>query len=106
MSKSQFGLIGLAVMGANLARNMADKGVSTLVYNRISAKTKKFLEDFGDSPNLNGAFTLEDFVNGLERPRKIILLIKAGEPVDHMLDELVPLLDCGDIIFGLRRYYY
>lgn len=98
MCKSQFGLIGLAVMGANLARNMADKGVKTLVYNRTAAKTKKFLEDFGHSPNLDGAFTLKDFVNQLERPRKIILLIKAGQPVDDMLDELIPLLDAGDII--------
>ena len=85
-------------MGANLARNMADKGVKTLVYNRTAAKTKKFLEDFGHSPNLDGAFTLKDFVNQLERPRKIILLIKAGQPVDDMLDELIPLLDAGDII--------
>lgn len=98
MCKSQFGLIGLAVMGANLARNMADKGFKTLVYNRTAAKTKKFLEDFGESSNLNGVFTLKDFVNQLERPRKIILLIKAGQPVDDMLDELTPLLDSGDII--------
>ena len=85
-------------MGANLARNMADKGVKTLVYNRTAAKTKKFLEDFGHSPNLDGAFTLKDFVKQLERPRKIILLIKAGQPVDDMLDKLIPLLDAGDII--------
>ncbi|WP_296980101.1 NADP-dependent phosphogluconate dehydrogenase [uncultured Dialister sp.] len=98
MYKSQFGLIGLAVMGANLARNMASKGVKTLVYNRTAAKTKKFLEDFGDSPNLCGVFTLKDFVSQLEKPRKIILLIKAGKPVDDMLDELIPLLDQGDII--------
>lgn len=98
MDKSQFGLIGLAVMGANLARNMADKGFSTLVYNRTKSKTEKFMKDFGSSPNLSGAYGLEDFVNGLERPRKIILLIKAGDPVDAMLDELIPLLDKGDIV--------
>lgn len=107
MSKAaNIGLIGLAVMGANLARNLADKNISTLVFNRSVEKTEKFMEDFGDNPNLDSAATLEELVAGLERPRKLILMIKAGAPVDYMLQSLVPLLDEGDIVIDGGNSYF
>ena len=96
--KARIGLIGLAVMGANLARNLADKGISTLVYNRTPEKTRQFIKEFGGNRNLCGVESLEELIAGLERPRKIILMIKAGAPVDAMLDQLIPLLEKGDMI--------
>ena len=97
-AKGKIGLIGLAVMGANLARNLAGHGISTVVYNRSRDKTENFLKEFGSDPNLSGAAALEELVNSLEKPRKIILMIKAGEAVDAMMAKLVPFLEKGDIL--------
>ena len=85
-------------MGANLARNLAGKNISTLVFNRTAAKTEQFMKEFGDNPCLQAAYSLEELVQNLERPRKIILMIQAGAPVDAMLDTLTPLLETGDIV--------
>lgn len=98
MEQAQVGLIGLAVMGANLARNLADKKIRTLVYNRTGEKTRQFMERFGAEGNLDAAYSLEELVRGLARPRRIILMIKAGPAVDTMLEQLLPLLDKGDIL--------
>ena len=98
MQKAKIGLIGLAVMGANLARNLANNNIQTLVFNRTAAKTEQFIQDFGSNPCLQAAFSLDEFVQNLERPRKIILMIQAGMPVDAMLDTLTPLLEAGDIV--------
>lgn len=98
MEQAQVGLIGLAVMGANLARNLADKKICTLVYNRTEEKTRQFMERFGVKGNLDAAYSLEELVRGLARPRRIILMIKAGPAVDAMLEQLLPLLDKGDIL--------
>lgn len=92
-AKGKIGLIGLAVMGANLARNLAGHGISTVVYNRSRDKTENFLKEFGSDTNLSGAAALEELVNSLEKPRKIILMIKAGEAVDAMIAKLVPFLE-------------
>lgn len=97
-AKRKIGLIGLAVMGANLARNLAEHGISTVVYNRSHDKTENFLKEFGSDANLSGAAALEELVNSLEKPRKIILMIKAGEAVDTMIAKLIPLLEKDDIL--------
>jgi 6-phosphogluconate dehydrogenase len=106
MQKAKIGLIGLAVMGANLARNLANNNIQTLVFNRTAAKTEQFMHDFGSNPCLQAAFSLEEFVQNLERPRKIILMIQAGMPVDVMLDSLTPLLEAGDIVIDGGNSYF
>ncbi len=107
--KRQVGVIGLAVMGKNLAENIAEKGFQVAVYNRSSSKTKEMLmeiegEAFKD--NLEGFFTLEEFVEALELPRKIILMVKAGDAVDDTIQQLLPLLSKGDIIMDGGNSYY
>src|SRR4051812_4156342 len=75
--RSQIGLTGLAVMGANLARNIARNGYSIAVHNRTPAKTQAFVEEFGDEGEITGTETIPDFVAALERPRKLIIMVKA-----------------------------
>ncbi|RME72700.1 MAG: NADP-dependent phosphogluconate dehydrogenase, partial [Verrucomicrobia bacterium] len=97
--KSEIGLIGLAVMGQNLALNIADHGFQISVYNRTTDTMKRFVEANPDTPGgLVGCETLEAFVKSLKRPRKIIILVKAGGPTDAVIESLVPLLKKGDII--------
>ncbi len=160
-AKSAIGLVGLATMGANLARNIANKGFKISVFNRTIEKTEKFIKDFAvqypsksvpiknknslpetisgaknlpplrlpyaypasytsasgaeqaslrvqtsDSSLLHGSLTLKDFVSSLETPRKIILLVKAGSPVDDIIAELTPLLDKNDIIIDCGNSHY
>jgi 6-phosphogluconate dehydrogenase len=96
---SDIGLVGLAVMGQNLALNIADHGFQISVYNRTTETMEKFLAENPSTPGgLVGAKTLEEFVAGLSRPRKIIILVKAGGPTDAVIDSLLPLLEQGDII--------
>ncbi|HYP15175.1 MAG TPA: NADP-dependent phosphogluconate dehydrogenase [Bryobacteraceae bacterium] len=96
---SDIGLVGLAVMGQNLALNIADHGYRISVYNRTTSTMEKFVADNPETPGgLYGAATLEDFVQSLSRPRKVIILVKAGKPTDAVIDSLVPLLEPGDII--------
>ena len=99
------GLIGLGTMGANLARNIADKKFRICVYNRTPEVTAKFIEDFGNT-FLTGETNLKKFVQNLSRPRKIILLVKAGEAVDAVIHELLPLLQRGDIIIDGGNSYF
>ncbi len=96
-TKSQIGIIGLAVMGSNLARNFASRKISTLVFNRTFEKTEELIRDHGNE-FLHGSASLKEFVAGLELPRKIILMVKAGDAVDMVLKELLPLLDKDDIV--------
>ncbi len=93
MKKQNIGLIGLGVMGQNLILNMEDKGYSIAVYNRTSAKTEDFAESAAKGKNILPTYSLEEFVNSLETPRKIILLVKAGKAVDNFIEKLIPLLD-------------
>lgn len=96
---SDIGLIGLAVMGQNLALNIADHGFSISVYNRTTAKMRDFVAQHKRIPGkLTGKAVLQDFVVSIKRPRKIIILVKAGSGTDAVIDELVPLLEKGDII--------
>ncbi len=97
MSKSDFGLIGLAVMGQNLVLNVESRGFQVSVYNRTTSVTDEFIAENPDK-NLVGTKTLEEFVESLASPRKIQIMVKAGGPVDAVIDSLVPLLDQGDII--------
>ena len=96
---ADIGLIGLAVMGQNLALNIADHGFAMAVYNRTAAKTDTFVAENPDTPGgLYGYAELKDFVASLKRPRKVIILVKAGGPTDAVIDGLVPLLEDGDIV--------
>ncbi|MFP4167093.1 MAG: NADP-dependent phosphogluconate dehydrogenase [Opitutales bacterium] len=96
---SEIGLIGLAVMGQNLALNIADHGFKISVFNRTTQKTKDFVTQFPDTPGgLVGCETLEDFVRSLKRPRKVIILVQAGNATDKVIEGLLELLEEGDII--------
>ena len=97
--QSDIGLVGLAVMGQNLALNIADHGFRVSVYNRTTSKTDAFVAKNPDTPGgLCGAQTLEDFVQSLKRPRKMIILVQAGRATDAVINGLLPLLDPDDII--------
>ena len=95
---SDIGLVGLAVMGENLALNMESKGFRVSVYNRTVEKVDRFMEGRGKGLNFYGAHSLEDFISSLKSPRKVFLMVKAGKPVDDFIEKLIPLLDKGDII--------
>jgi 6-phosphogluconate dehydrogenase len=96
---SDIGLIGLAVMGQNLALNIADHGFQISVYNRTTEKTDRFVaENPGTPGGLVGTRSLEEFVGSLSRPRKMVILVQAGKATDAVIDGLVPLLEQGDIV--------
>lgn len=98
MTQQSFGVIGLAVMGENLALNVERNGFPIAVYNRSREKTDHFMATRAVGKNAKAAYTLEEFVALLERPRKILIMVKAGAPVDATIDQLKPLLDEGDIL--------
>ena len=114
MSKADIGLIGLAVMGQNLVLNMNDHGYRVAVFNRTYAKTEDFLSGpAAGRDTILGSETLEEFVGKLSAPRKVMLMVKAGEVVDIWIDKLIPLLEKGDVIIDggnshfpdtIRRY--
>ncbi|MCD7033248.1 NADP-dependent phosphogluconate dehydrogenase [Metabacillus sp. GX 13764] len=97
MPKQQIGVIGLAVMGKNLALNIESRGYSVSVYNRSSEKTEKFMEEAGGK-SVAACYSVEEFVQSLETPRKILLMVKAGEATDKTISSLLPHLDKGDIL--------
>lgn len=98
MAKQQFGVVGLAVMGKNLALNVESRGYSVAVYNRTYQKTEDFLNEEAKGKNFVGAKTIEEFVDSLEKPRKIMLMVQAGPATDATIASLKPLLDKGDIL--------
>ena len=98
MEKSDIGLIGLAVMGENLVLNMESKGFRVSVYNRTVEKVDKFVQGRGKDKNIFGARSLEEFVSSLKSPRKVFLMVKAGQAVDDFIEKLSPVLDPGDVI--------
>ena len=98
MTKRTFGVIGLAVMGENLALNVESRGFPIAVYNRTAAKTEAFMAKRAVGKDVVPAYSLEEFVKTLERPRKILVMVKAGKPVDGVIEQLKPLLDEGDMI--------
>ncbi|MCH1624337.1 NADP-dependent phosphogluconate dehydrogenase [Fredinandcohnia quinoae] len=98
MSKQQIGVVGLAVMGKNLALNIESRGYSVAVFNRSYEKTEEFLKNEAEGKNFVGASTIEEFVNSIEVPRKILLMVKAGAATDATIESLKPFLDEGDIL--------
>ena len=98
MSKADIGLIGLAVMGENLVMNMESKGFTVAVFNRTTSKVKDFVEGRAKGKNIIGAYSLQELVDALKKPRKVMLMVKAGQPVDDFIEQLLPLLEQGDII--------
>ncbi len=98
MPKNDIGLIGLAVMGQNLVLNMERHGFSVSVYNRTASKTQHFIQGPARGKNITATYSPEELVASLSRPRKIMIMVKAGWPVDAVIQELVPLLDPGDLI--------
>jgi len=98
MSKADIGLIGLAVMGENLVMNMESKGFSVAVFNRTTEKVTSFVEGRAKGKNIIGAYSIQELVDSLKTPRKIMLMVKAGKPVDDFINLLIPYLEKGDII--------
>ena len=106
---AKIGMVGLAVMGENLALNIARNGYPIAVFNRDTTKVDKFLDrakSHAEGQQVIGAYSIEDFVNSIERPRKIILLVKAGGAVDAVIEQLKPLLEPGDIIIDGGNSFY
>ena len=106
-----FGIIGMGVMGKNLARNMARNGVSLALYNRYLPEVeeevaKKATEQFAELKNAAPFEDMEEFVKALEKPRKILLMVNAGKPVDMVLDQLMPLLESGDVVIDGGNSHY
>ncbi|MXY73395.1 MAG: decarboxylating NADP(+)-dependent phosphogluconate dehydrogenase [Acidimicrobiia bacterium] len=104
--KMQIGLVGLAVMGQNLVLNLVDHGYRVAVHNRTTATTRRFLAERAGGLPVKGADTLEDLVKMLEPPRRILLMVKAGAPVDSFIDRLLPLLSAGDVLADLGNSFY
>ena len=97
-TQADIGLIGLAVMGENLALNIESRGYRVAVYNRTPAKTRAFMAGRGAGKRFTAAESLEDLVQRLKPPRRVMLMVKAGAPVQAAIDGLIPLLDRGDIL--------
>ncbi|WP_019533584.1 NADP-dependent phosphogluconate dehydrogenase [Paenibacillus ginsengihumi] len=105
MSKQQIGVIGLAVMGKNLALNIESRGFTVSVYNRSREKTDALLEE-AKGKNLVGTYTIEEFVASLEKPRKILIMVQAGKATDATIESLIPHLEQGDIIIDGGNAYF
>ncbi len=103
----QIGIAGLAVMGENLVLNMADKGFKVSVYNRTASKTDQFLQERAEGKTIYGYHEIADFIASLDRPRKVMMMVKAGEVVDQFIEQILPMLDEGDIVIdgGNSNYH-
>ncbi len=102
----QFGVIGLAVMGENIVLNLERNGYAVAVYNRTGSKTKTFIEGRGAGKHISAAYTLSEFVQSLDRPRKILIMVKAGPAVDAVIQEIKPLLEEDDILIDGGNSFY
>ncbi|ANE47429.1 6-phosphogluconate dehydrogenase [Paenibacillus swuensis] len=105
MSKQQIGVVGLAVMGKNLALNIESKGFTVSVFNRSPEKTKDLVEEAAGK-NLTGTYSIEEFVESLESPRKILIMVQAGKATDSTIEQLLPFLDQGDILIDGGNAYF
>src|SRR4051794_11027096 len=103
---ADIGLIGLAVMGENLVLNMESHGNTVAVFNRTTSKVDDFVNGRGEGKKVVGCHTVAELVGALKRPRKIMIMVKAGPPVDEVIDELVPLLEPGDILIDGGNTHY
>jgi 6-phosphogluconate dehydrogenase len=104
--EADFGVTGLAVMGQNLARNVARHGFPVALHNRSAARTRQLMERHGSEGTFVPTESIQDFVAALAPPRKIMIMVKAGAPVDAVIDELVPLLEPGDIVIDGGNSHY
>ena len=98
MAKADIGVVGLAVMGENLILNMESKGFTVACYNRTTSKVEDFVNGRANGKNIIGCMSVEELVGSLAKPRKVMLMVKAGSAVDAFIDQILPLLDDGDII--------
>jgi 6-phosphogluconate dehydrogenase len=105
-ARAQIGVTGLAVMGRNLARNLARHGYTVAVHNRSFARTQSLVQDHGEDGDFVPSESMADFVASLEQPRKIVIMVKAGGPTDAVIGELVPLLDEGDIVIDAGNAHF
>ncbi len=105
-AQAHVGVTGLAVMGRNLARNFARHGHRVAVHNRTAAKAEALVREFGHEGDFVLAPTMAEFVDALERPRRIVIMVKAGEPTDAVIEELVPLLEPGDVVVDGGNAHY
>ena len=96
--KADIGLVGLAVMGENLVLNMESKGFTVAVYNRTVEKVDNFVNGRGKGKNFIGCHSLQELCDSLKSPRKIMMMVKAGKPVDDFIDMIAPKLEAGDIL--------
>jgi len=106
MKKADICVIGLAVMGENLVMNMESKGFTVAVFNRTVSRVTDFVEGRAKGKNILGAATLAEFVGLLKKPRKVLLMVKAGQPVDDFINLLLPYLETGDIIMDGGNSHY
>jgi 6-phosphogluconate dehydrogenase len=106
MSKAHIGVVGMAVMGRNLALNIESRGYTVAVYNRSREKTDDLIATDGKGKNLIPTYSVEEFVNSLEKPRKILIMVQAGSGTDATIESLVPYLDKGDIIIDGGNAYF
>ena len=104
--KADIGLIGLAVMGENIVINMESKGFTVAVYNRTVSKVDDFVAGRAKGKNIIGCHSIQDLVANLERPRKVMLLVKAGQPVDDFIEQLIPVLEPGDVIIDSGNSHF
>ncbi len=98
MAKADIGLWGLAVMGENLILNMESKGFTVAAFNRTTEKTRKFAEGRAKGKNIIPAYEVKDFIDSIAPPRKVMIMVKAGKPVDMVIEQILPFMDKGDII--------
>ncbi|HAF71349.1 MAG: 6-phosphogluconate dehydrogenase, decarboxylating [Acetothermia bacterium 64_32] len=105
-SEADFGVVGMAVMGQNLVLNVEGRGFSVAVYNRTAERTKEFVEGRAQGKNIVPTYSLEELVASLKKPRKVLLMVKAGEPTDAVLAKLFPLLERGDLVIDGGNAHY
>jgi len=105
MTKQQVGVVGMAVMGKNLALNIESRGYSVALYNRTGSKTEDVVKENPDK-NLQGTYSVEEFVNAIEKPRRILLMVKAGKGTDATIQSLLPYLDQGDVLIDGGNTFY
>ena len=103
---SDIGLIGLAVMGENLVLNLESRGFQVSVFNRSTEKVTNFLADRAAGKRIRGTYTLPELVASMAKPRRVMMMVKAGKPVDDLIEQLIPLLEQGDILIDGGNSYY
>jgi 6-phosphogluconate dehydrogenase len=106
LEKCDIGVVGMAVMGQNLALNIESKGYKVAVYNRDNDKTKKFVQERAHNKHILDTYSYEELTKSLKKPRKVMLMVKAGKPVDDVIEQLLPHLEKGDIIIDGGNSHY